>query len=285
MSSPRHPPTTEPDLSTTDPSGRRPGAGLRSGGAERTAEAPLPRAEATYAVFVGVFMVTLVLTNVIGTKLFVVHLGGLGEALGAGADVTLTTGIVTYPVTFLLTDIVAELWGRQRANLMVYAGFAASLLMLAIVKLAVALPPSTIWTQPDYGFADSAAMQNAFHASFAAPGMLLFASMTAYLVAQLLDVRLYHFWWRVTGGKHMWLRNNGSTWISQLADTIIVNSIFLRGFFGFEWSVIAAIIWANYLVKLVMAALDTPVLYILRGALERWLGIAHDPGRGHAPLA
>lgn len=242
------------------------------------------RAEATYAVFVGLFMVTLVLTNAIGTKLFVVHFGAVGRALGLGSDVTLTSGIITYPVTFLLTDVVAEIWGRRRATLMVYAGFAASLLMLAVVKLAVTLPPAEIWTQPAFGLRDAGAMQNAFHASFAAPGMLIFASMTAYLTAQLLDVRLYHFWWRVTGGRHMWLRNNGSTWLSQLADTIIVNSIFLRGFFGFEWGVIAAIIWANYLVKLVLAAIDTPFLYASRVALERWLGLEHDPTRGHAPL-
>ena len=109
--------------------------------------------------------------------------------------------------------------------------------------------------------------------------------MSAYLVAQLLDVRLYHFWWRVTGGRHMWLRNNGSTWLSQLVDTAIVNSIFLRGFFGFEWGVILAIVWANYLVKLALAVVDTPVLYAARIAMERWLGIEHDPERSHAPLA
>ncbi len=242
------------------------------------------RAEGTYAVLVGLFMVTLVLTNVVGTKLFVLQLGGLGEALGAGATVTLTSGILTYPITFLLTDLVAEIWGRRRADLMVWAGFGASLLMLGIVKLAVALPPAGIWTQPAYGLDDAAAMQNAFQATFAAPGLLLFASMTAYLVAQLLDVRLYHFWWRVTGGRHMWLRNNGSTWLSQLVDTAIVNSIFLRGFFGFDWSVIVGIIWANYLVKLAMALLDTPVLYAARRGMEGWLGIAHDARRARAPL-
>jgi uncharacterized integral membrane protein (TIGR00697 family) len=258
-----------------------PAAGARRG----AAAGHLPRAEATYAVFVGLFMVTLVLTNVIGTKLFTLHLGAVGELLGAGANPTLTSGILTYPITFLLTDIVSELWGRKRANLMVYAGFAASMLMLLVVQVAVHLPPSAIWTQPKFGLDTEAAMQTAFHATFAAPALLLFASMTAYLTAQLLDVRLYHFWWRITKGRHMWLRNNGSTWISQLVDTIIVNSIFLRGFFGMEWGTIAGIIWANYLVKLALAAADTPVLYWLRIRLERWLGIEHDPTRSSAPLA
>ena len=116
------------------------------------------RAEATYAVLVGLFMVTLVLTNVVGTKLFELRLGALGEALGVGPTVTLTSGILTYPITFLLTDLVAEVWGRRRADLMVWAGFGASLLMLGIVKLAVALPPAGIWTQPAYGLDDAAAM-------------------------------------------------------------------------------------------------------------------------------
>lgn len=271
-----------PSVSAASPSGTGPWSGSVPAAPTLAGQR---RAEVAYAVFLGLFVVTLVLTNVIGTKLFVVHLGGLGEALGMGADVVLTSGIITYPITFLLTDIVSELWGRRRADVLVWAGFAASLLMLGLVKLAVALPPASIWTQPAYGLDDSAAMQNAFAATFAAPGLLLVASMTAYLVAQLLDVRLYHFWWKVTGGRHMWLRNNGSTILSQLADTFIVNAIFLRGFFGFEWGVIFAIIWANYVVKFVFALLDTPILYLMRLSLERWLGITHDPTRASAPLA
>ena len=99
-------------------------------------------------------------------------------------------------------------------------------------------------------------MQQSFGAVFHNPKLLLFASMLAYLVAQLFDVRLYHFWWCVTKGRHMWVRNNGSTMISQLVDTIIVNGIFLRWGFGMQWDAIVRIIIAVYLCKVALAWLD-----------------------------
>ncbi len=244
-----------------------------------------PRAEATFALLAGLFMVTLVLTNVIGTKLFEVAVPGFLQSLLGGDSMTLTSGIITYPITFLLTDTVAEIWGRRRATFMVWAGFGMSLLMLLILQAAIHLPAAPIWMLPQFGFDTADATQNAFHATFASPGILLAASMTAYLVAQLFDVRLYHFWWRVTKGKHLWLRNNGSTWISQLVDTTIVNSIFLRFGLDMQWPTIGGIIVANYVVKILFAAVDTPLIYLSRGALERWLGIEHDPERTEAPLA
>ncbi|MEM6570585.1 MAG: VUT family protein, partial [Planctomycetota bacterium] len=78
--------------------------------------------------------------------------------------------------------------------------------------------------------------------------------------------------------------NNGSTWISQLVDTIIVNSIFLRFGLGMDWAPIVGIIGANYVVKILLAMIDTPLIYAARIALERWLGIPHEPGRARAPL-
>ena len=109
--------------------------------------------------------------------------------------------------------------------------------------------------------------------------MLIFGSMTAYLVAQLLDVRLFHFWKRVTRGKHLWLRNNASTMTSQMADTIIVNSIFLGLGLGLPWDVVAKIIVASYIAKLLIALADTPLIYLGVWLVRR---VAHlpDPDAG-----
>lgn len=243
------------------------------------------RSERAYCFLSSLFVVVLVLTNIIGTKLFLLFTEGGPGFLFDGAPWTLTTGIITYPLTFLITDLVSELWGRRRANFMVIEGFLMSLMMLGLLKMAVVLPPSDFWTQPAFGFEDAEAMQNAFHATFSAPGILLGASMTAYLVAQLFDVHLYHFWWKVTKGGHMWVRNNGSTMISQLVDTAIVNGIYLR--FGLEmgWGAIGEVIIAVYLVKVALAMLDTPLIYLGRWGMERWLGIEVDRSRGKAPLA
>ena len=185
------------------------------------------------------FVTMLVLTNMVGTKLFVLFPDN------ASLSIVLTSGIVTYPFTFWLTDIVSETYGKRKADLMVVYGFVASMLMLLILQIVQALPPADIWRIPaEYAGsfaqelqltdrdgqivgATSAAAQTAFTFTFDAPGLLLFASMLAYLAAQLTDNFMFHFWRRVTGGRHLWLRNNGSTAVSQLLDTIIVNSIFL----------------------------------------------------------
>ena len=191
------------------------------------------RREATYSFCVAAFAVVLVLTNIVGVKLFMLFPEGRPGWLPGAGPLALTSGILTYPITFLLTDVVSEIWGKKRADFMVLVGFLMSLLMLGVIQVARALPASEIWGNQDLGL-EAADLQMAFEATFYFPGLLLFSSMLAYLVAQLFDVRLYHFWWRLTEGRHMWLRNNGSTGISQLVDTIIVNGIFLRGPSG--WS-------------------------------------------------
>ena len=262
-------------MSTPDPG---PGAAAAS--------APMTeRARLVYLWYAAAFAVVLVLTNIIGTKLFLLDLEPLNQLLNGGDPITLTAGIVTYPITFWLTDVVSEIWGRKRADAMVILGFGMSLLMLLTVQVAKALPPSDWYTLPERGFETGAAMDNAFHAVFAYPHILLFASMTAYLVAQLFDVRLYHFWWRVTKGKHLWVRNNGSTMISQLVDTIIVNGIFLRFGLGMEWSAVWAVIVAVYVCKMIMAWIDTPLIYLGVFATCRVLGIERDRAPRSAPLA
>lgn len=244
----------------------------------------MPRSEATYVAFATLFGVTLVLTNIVGVKLFVLFADGRPPWIPGAGALTLTTGILTYPVTFLLTDLVSEIWGRKRADLMVVLGFGMSLFMLAVVMMARALPPSELWVNGSLGM-DAAELQKAFDASFFYPGSLLFASMTAYLVAQLLDVRLYHFWWRLTRGRFLWVRNNGSTMISQLVDTVIVNSIFLRLAFRMDWRTIVEVIVAVYCCKVVLALCDTPFIYLGRAFLLRFLGIEQRGVLERAPLA
>lgn len=184
------------------------------------------KAESAFSILMAGFVMVLVLTNIIGVKLFLAFPELLPNGL-FGEPITLTTGILTYPITFLFTDVVCEVYGRKRANLMVYTGFVMSLLSLILVQIALVVPGSPVWPAGNPNFETVAAMQAAFDSVFTLPGVLIFASMSAYLVAQLMDVRLFHFWKRVTHGRHLWLRNNGSTIVSQLVDTVIVNSIFL----------------------------------------------------------
>lgn len=281
------PPTPEPDAERTGPALAHPVDG-------HVEHVPQGAYETGYLLLATLFVAMLMLTNVIGTKLFLLPLdlplfGPLLAAFdrfvswlfpGAGNPdgLTLTTGIITYPITFLCTDIVSEVYGRKRADRMVLWGFAASLLMLVVIGIAKSLPASPFWNVPAphhavFGAghlietakgpaADATAAWHAYAFTFDAPGVLLFASMTAYLVAQLVDNRLFHFWRRLTRGKHLWFRNNMSTGLSQLVDTIIVNGIFLHFYFEMPAASIGAVIVAVYLVKFLLALLDTPLCYL-----------------------
>ena len=230
------------------------------------------KAECFYSYIMATFCVVLVLTNIIGTKLFLAFPSQLPNGFWGG-PITLTSGIITYPFTFLLTDIVSEIYGRRRADRMVWTGFALSLLMLILVQISIFLPGSPHWVNAGLGYSNVDGMQQAWESVFTLPGILIFASMSAYLVAQLMDNRLFHFWRRVTKGRHLWLRNNASTWISQFFDTLIVNSIFLGFGLKLGWALVWQVILANYVFKLLIAALDTPLVYLGVRWLNESLGI------------
>jgi len=233
------------------------------------------RSEKVYCVLISTFVVLLVITNIIGVKLFLAFPAAIPNGL-FGEPITLTTGLITYPLTFLLTDFVCEVYGRRRANLMVFTGFGLSILTLLFIQVALALPGAPAWSSGHEHFGTIREMQIAYESVFTLPGVLIFASMTAYLIAQLIDVRLYHFWKRVTSGRHLWLRNNASTMFSQLIDTIIVNSIFLKWGMGLEWQLVIQIIIAAYLFKILIAAIDTPLIYV-GVALSRRFGMGPLP--------
>ena len=216
-----------------------------------------------YLIITTLFSVVLVLTNIIGVKLFQGPLNRTAHAL--------TTGIITYPITFLLTDVVSEIWGAKKANTMVIIGFLMSIVMLLLVQIAIHLPAHPYWVAPEnpFGFSTASEYQNAFNSVFSVNGKLLFGSMLAYMVAQLLDVKLYHFWRRITKGKYLWIRNNGSTWISQLVDTFIVNSILFYWGFGWEFWQGISVMMTIYFYKLILAVLDTPLIYLSVGIIKK----------------
>lgn len=231
----------------------------------------LSRESSCYLVMVTTFSVVFVLGNVVGVKLIRAPLF---------SDLALTPGVLTYPLTFLLTDIVSEIWGEKRANFMVYMGFFMSLLMLAVIQMAMVLPGHPVWAVPGnpYGYETVEEYQRAFTSVFGINGKLLFGSMLGYLVAQLIDVRLFHLIRRATGGKYLWLRNNGSTMISQLIDTFIVGSCFLFWGLGMDFQAGLAVMGSLYVYKWFFAICDTPFVYLGRALLCRYLNIP-QPGK------
>jgi uncharacterized integral membrane protein (TIGR00697 family) len=209
--------------------------------------------ERLFASFMALFVTFVLLTNTVGVKLFTL--------LG----VTLPVSILWYPLTFLITDIVSEIYGARRARYLVLTGFGMSLVLLVFSLLGIALPAAPVY-----------ALDADYRNIFGPVWRLLFASMAAYLLAQMIDVQLFHFWKRLTRGKHLWLRNNGSTMVSQFVDSFVVNTIFLYGnptVFTGTFGDLMGIVLAVYVVKVVIAALDTPLCYLGVRLVERATGV------------
>ena len=211
------------------------------------------RYEQLYAGFVAVFVTFVVLTNTVGVKLF--------TAFGT----VLPVSIIWFPLTFLITDIVSEMYGARRARFLVIMGFCMSLLLLAFSLIGIRLPVAEFYP-----------LQEDYTNIFGPIWRLLFGSMAAYLLAQLIDVRLFHFWKKLTKGKHLWLRNNASTMISQFIDTFTVNMIFLyknTTVFTGDFGDLMNIILGVYVLEVVIAAFDTPLCYLGVWFVERATGV------------
>ncbi len=229
--------------------------------------------DALFLALAGVFLTALVMGNIIGTTKFVTifetdlpdwMLGFVPQLVRDGKHYVMSVpaGVLAYPFTFLATDLISELYGRKRAQLVVWVGFWMNLFMLLIMSFAAWLPDT-------YGVSGGTPL---FEGVFRFMIGNTLASMFAYLIAQSVDVKLFHFWKNLTKGKHLWLRNNGSTMISQLVDsTTILTILYLAGNLGDAVTGVGALtilIINSYLFKFIVAALDTPLFY----AGAKWLG-------------
>jgi queuosine precursor transporter len=191
----------------------------------------------------GLFVGALVVCNLIAMKFTEIDLGF--------HVFTVSVGILPYPLTFLVTDILSEVYGKRRANQVVLVGFVASVLVIGIVYLALAFPAMT-----SFGATDAA-----FDGIFGKTWRLITASMVAYLIAQLVDVQMFHFWKRLTKGKHLWLRNNASTIGSQLLDTIVVITILFWDDPKVTDDAMYQMIRDGWVFKMLCALADTPLVY------------------------
>nr|WP_236002923.1 queuosine precursor transporter [Luteirhabdus pelagi] len=202
------------------------------------------------------FIASLVVSNLIFQKFFYWDFFGL-------YTFEISVGILPYPITFLITDVISEVYGKKKANRVVTAGIFASFFSLLIVYVSGQVP-ATEWSP----IGDALFMK-----VFGATAIAVFASMVAYLLAQYIDIQIFHFWKRVTKGKYLWLRNNFSTFTSQFVDTFSV--LFLLCSFGkIEWDLFGALLLSGFLFKVMVAALDTPFLYAAVFALRKRFGLA-----------
>jgi len=215
-----------------------------------------PAARRLYLYLAALFITSLVVSNLIFQKFFYWHPFDL-EVLGFRLF-ELSVGILPYPITFLITDIISEIFGKKSANQVVIAGIFASFFSIGILLVASEVP--ALSTSP----VDDAT----FHKVFAMSPLAVLASMIAYLSAQFVDIRIYHFWKTLTKGKHLWLRNNFSTFASQIIDSTAV--ILLLCIFGLlPWEIFWGLVVSSVLFKILVAVFDTPFLYLFVGIIRK----------------
>ncbi|MEM1153104.1 MAG: queuosine precursor transporter [Pseudomonadota bacterium] len=233
------------------------------------------RRERVFIILAGFFLCSMTLLNVIGITRFI-QLGPMALAVG----------VLPYPLTFLCTDLICELYGRARATFMVSLGLCLNVFILLVLALGNAIPAVPPETMPPWQILQLAApvalptgevVENSvglYQLIYATTSGAMVASMLAYVAAQYCDVQLFHFWKRVTKGKYLWIRNNFSTLVSQLVDSIMVVSVtFGAAYFRDEiaFQALLGLIISNYVFKATVAMLDTGPLYLLVRYLRRYL--------------
>jgi len=231
------------------------------------------RRETVFLALAGVFICSMTLLNVIGITRFI-QLGPLALAVG----------VLPYPLTFLCTDLVCELYGKRRANLMVTVGLVLNFFILSVLWLGNLMPAAdnpapwqTLYLSKDVPLPSGDVFSGSvelFELIYTITTGAVFASMLAYVAAQYIDVRLFHFWKRVTKGKHLWVRNNFSTMVSQAVDSLVVIAVtfgaaLMAG--DIALSVFLSLMVSNYGFKVIAALADTPFFYFFSWRLKKYL--------------
>lgn len=184
-----------------------------------------------------IFIFSIVASNVTASKL--INFGPF----------VVPIAVFCYPITFAITDIVSEVYGKRIAQKFVWAGFLVSILLVLYLQIVVTYPPASFFEYNE-----------AFVRVFSSTARIVLASMIAYIVSQTHDVWAFHVWKKLTKGRHLWARNNFSTMVSQFIDTCLFITIaFLNVVPG---SVLLRMIFSQYVLKFIIALIDTPFVYL-----------------------
>ena len=181
-----------------------------------------------------IFISMLVVSNIIAIKS--ISIGGL---VGPAA-------VICYSLTFAITDSISEVWGRKTTQFVVYLGFVSVVISAIFVRLAIVMPGAEFWS-----------LQDEFKLIMGSNMRIVLASLLAYLISQTHDVFIFHYIKQKTGGKHLWLRNNVSSILSQLLDTVVFIVVGFAGLGIPLWDMIVG----QFVIKIIIAIIDTPLVY------------------------
>ncbi len=223
---------------------------------------------ATYIILAGIFISSMTMLNILGTSRFIDLSFNI---FGFNFPLIVAIGVLPYPITFLCTDLISEIFGKKRATIIVWTGLVVNLWLGLILWLGGIAPEFTTSSE-------SIDTNNAFLTIRHLALGTITASMVAYFLAQYIDVSVFHFLKNLTKGKYLWIRNNGSTMISQLVDTSAV--ILITHFLTYsiplpkdksELMGLMTLIFYAYLFKFFAALIDTPIFYIAVKFLKKYL--------------
>jgi len=226
------------------------------------------RREVVFIILSGLFLGSLAMLNIVGISK---QIDFSFTIFGQHIPVLLFVGILPYPITFLCTDFISELYGKKRANTVVWVGLMINLWVLFILWIGGIAP-----SPPHVPEESHAAFDRIRELAFGATA----ASMIAYLTAQFVDVRVFHFVKHKTKGKHLWLRNNVSTLVSQMIDTVSV--VLITYYYAHAIDIpegksvvgtLLIFIYSGYIFKMISALLDTIPFYFGVRILSKYLDI------------
>ncbi len=230
-----------------------------------------------FLVMTAFFVANALIAECIGGKIF-----SLEKLFGAaplnftlfgqsGLAISLTCGVLLWPLEFIMTDIVNEYYGPKAVRTISYIAIALIAYAFLMFYMAMHIPAADFWfgTKIEDGVPD---MSKAFNAVFGQGMWIIMGSIVAFFVSQLVDVYVFHKIKKVTGEKKVWLRATGSTIVSQLIDSFIV--LFIAFYLGNDWSMqlVLAICLVNYTYKCLVAIILTPLIYLLENRIEKYLG-------------
>lgn len=210
----------------------------------------LARSEKLYLSLVALFCTFITLSNLITVKLF-------NAPIPQG--LALPAGLITYPLSFIVSDLVTEIYGNKRAKMMVYLGFAMSFVSVIIIQFAIHLP------------AFDPKNQETFEAAFGMNSIAVFGSMSAYVVAQIIDIKIFSWIKTKTQNRHLWLRNNASTLVSQFMDSVIVDMVIFYFGFGYSLEAVGHVILSSYAYKAFFSVANTPIFYLAVDLARKFL--------------
>ncbi|MCB0409277.1 MAG: queuosine precursor transporter [Flavobacteriales bacterium] len=213
------------------------------------------QAQFYYLLLAGIFIALLVACNLIFQKFFVWEPFGFFRF-------EISVGLIPYPLTFLVTDLISEIYGKKKANQVVMVGLITTVIVMGVVMLATEVP-ATAWSPVNDG---------EFQKVFGLTGVAVSASMFAYLFAQFIDIKVFHFLKNLTKGKHLWLRNNFSTITSQFVDTNVV-LLLMCSLGAIQWNLFGQLLLSGFLFKIIVALLDTPLFYLFTYLFKKKFGL------------